>query len=243
MKYSFMVDEIRESTGARLLRNTTVDSSVWGELWGELLKSTAFQGALSSSTTVTESMAAETMPVWCIEMGRTTVDMVRDLRTFFGINVTETADILNVSRPMIYHYQKGIEPATENKRRLALLTSFVDEWQGFDASLIKSYLKIRQPEGKTLLDYLNEKEVNVVAVREIMRRATSPDRQMRETLVKSIGAETIHQRSDIAAERHAAGKPVYVADSANPNKIVQLLPDGTRIRGSMVNRKFAPDRG
>jgi len=135
-----------------------------------------------------------------------------------------------------------MEPAPENKRRLALLTSFVDEWQAFDVSLVQSYLKVRQPEGKTLLDYLNEEQVNVVAVREIMRRATAPDRRMRENLAKSIMAgETVKQRRDIAEERHAAGKPVYVADPNASHKIVQVLPDGTRIRGSMANRKFVPD--
>lgn len=242
MNYSYMFDEIRESTGARLLPNIAIDRSVWGELWGELLKTTAFQGALFSSTTITKSMAADAMPVWSIEMGRSTADMVHDLQAFFGINVKETADILNVSRPMVYHYQKGMEPAPENKRRLALLTSFVDEWQAFDVSLVQSYLKVRQPEGKTLLDYLNEEQVNVVAVREIMRRATAPDRRMRENLAKSIMAgETVKQRRDIAEERHAAGKPVYVADPNASHKIVQVLPDGTRIRGSMANRKFVPD--
>jgi predicted transcriptional regulator len=242
MNYSCMFDEIRDSTGARQVPNFAVDRSVWGELWSELLKTTAFQGGLFSSTTITKSMAAESMPVWSIEMGRSTADMVRDLQAFFGINVKETADILNVSRPMVYHYQKGMEPAPENKRRLTLLTSFVDEWQSSDASLIQSYLKARQPEGKTLLDYLNEKEVNVVAVREIMRRATVPDRRVREALAKSIVAgETMQQRRDIAQERHAAGKPVYVADLNAPGRIIQVLPDGTRIRGHMVHRKFVPD--
>lgn len=242
MNYSCMFDEIRDSTGARPLPNIAIDRSVWGELWAELLKTTAFQGGLFSSTTITKSMAAEAMPVWSIEMGRSTAEMVRDLQSFFGINVKETADILNVSRPMVYHYQKGMEPAPENRRRLALLTSFVDEWQSFDVSLVRSYLKVRQPEGKTLLDYLNEKEVDVVAVREIMRRATAPDRRMRETLAKNILAgESLQQRRDIAEERHAAGKPVYVADPSAPHRIVQVLPDGTRIRGSMINRKFVPD--
>jgi len=242
MNYSCMFDEIRESTGARPLSNIVIDRSVWGELWGELLKTTAFQGGLFSSTTITKSMAAEAMPVWSIEMGRSTADMVRDLQAFFGINVRETADILNVSRPMVYHYQKGMEPTPENRRRLALLTSFVDEWQAFDVSLVRNYLKVRQPEGKTLLDYLNEKEVNVVAVREIMRRATTPDRRMREALARNIAAgEAVQQRRDIVEERQATGKPVYVADPNAPHRIVQVLPDGTHIRGSIVNRKFVPD--
>jgi len=243
MNYSSMFSEARESTGTRPVANNASDKSVWGGLWGELFKATAFQGVLFSSTTITKSMsAADAVPVLSIEMGRSTADMVRDLQSFFGINVKETANILHVSRPMIYHYQKGMEPEPDNKRRLSLLTSFVDEWQAFDVSLVQSYLKVLQPEGKTLLDYLNEEQINVIAVREIMRRATASDRRMRENLAKNLMAgETVQQRRDIATERHAAGKPIYVADSSAPHKVIQVLPDGTRIRGSMKNRKFVPD--
>lgn len=242
MNYSCMFNEIRESTGSRQPENISSEKSVWGDLWGELVRTSAIHGILFSSTTITKSITAQAMPIWNIEMGRNTADMVRDVQAFFGVNVKETADILNVSRPMIYHYQKGMEPDSENKRRLTLLTSFVDEWEAFDASLVQSYLKVSQPEGKTLLDYLSDKEVNVTAVREIMRRATKPDRRMRESLARNIIAgETSEQRRDIAQERHAIGKAIYVANPAYPNKIVQVLPDGTNVPGRMINRKFVPD--
>src|SRR5665647_1875467 len=128
--------------------NNNPVKNIWGELWGELLRTTAIQGMLSSSATVTTSISSDSMPIWNIEMGRNTADMVRDLQAFFGINVKETAAILNVSRPMIYHYQKGMEP--DNKRRLALLTSLVDEWSAFDASLVQlSLIHISEPTRRT----------------------------------------------------------------------------------------------
>lgn len=213
----------------------------WDTLWSELLKTPAIL-KMPYCTAITVSISTEAMPFRNMERDRTTADMVNELQDFFGVNVTETADILNVSRPMIYHYQKGMEPAIENKRRLLLLNSLVNEWKALDASSVKYYLKVRQPEGKTLLDYLNDEDLNVVAVREVMHRATASDRRIREKLAqKIIVGETPEQKRDIAQRRHAAGKAVYIADSALPNKIVQVLPDGTHVRGNMVNRKFIPD--
>jgi hypothetical protein len=242
MSYFYISDEIKESTGARQFRNISSGRNVWDNLWGELLKTTFLHRALSSCTTVTRSIATEVVPVLSIEMRKTTADMVKELQNFFGINVKETADILKVSRPMIYHYQKGKEPAIDNKRRLVLLNSIVDEWDSLSTSAMKVHMKTRQPEGKTLFDYLNEENINITAIREIMRRATTSDRRIREDFAKSISAgETVEQRRDIARERHAAGKVVYVADPNFPNKIVQVHADGTRTLGRIINRKFVPE--
>ena len=53
--------------------------------------------------------------------------------------------------------------------------------------------------------------------------------------------ESIEERRDIVRERHLAGRPVYAGDPDNPGKLIQLLPDGRRVRGQMINRKFVPD--
>ena len=72
--------------------------------------------------------------------------------------------------------------------------------------------------------------------------STKPDRALRRDLADELSRkETIEERLDILRERHASGKPVYVGDPHNPGKLIQMLPDGRKIRGQMVNRKFVPD--
>lgn len=68
------------------------------------------------------------------------------------------------------------------------------------------------------------------------------DRALRRDLADELSREeTIEARRDIVRERHASGKPVYVGDPSRPGKLIQLLPDGQRIRGQMMGRKFVPD--
>lgn len=47
-------------------------------------------------------------------------------------------------------------------------------------------------------------------------------------------------KMDIAKERWANGKSVYIADPDNPTSIIRVLPDGTHIKGQLVNREFIP---
>ena len=72
--------------------------------------------------------------------------------------------------------------------------------------------------------------------------STKPDWVLRRDLADELSREeTIEERLDIVRERHAAGKPVYVGDPHSLGKLIQMLPDGRRIRGQMVNRQFVPD--
>lgn len=67
------------------------------------------------------------------------------------------------------------------------------------------------------------------------------DRALRRDLADELSREeTIEARRDIVRERHVSGKPVYVGDPDNPGKLIQMLPNGRKIRGQMVNRVFLP---
>ncbi len=71
--------------------------------------------------------------------------------------------------------------------------------------------------------------------------ATS-DSALRRNLADELRREeTIEERRDIVRARHHSGHPVYVGDPDNPGKLIQLLPDGRKICGQIVNRKFMPD--
>ena len=68
------------------------------------------------------------------------------------------------------------------------------------------------------------------------------ERALRRDLAYELSREeTIEARRDVVRERHISGKPVYVGDPDKPGKLIQMLPNGRRIRGQMVNRQFLPD--
>lgn len=214
----------------------------YSRIWSKVLIPSALAGAMVFSTATGKVIATDTTLVWPEEQGHSVAEIVKQMRSVFSLNVVETSKVLRVSRQMIYNYQQGIEPQPDKKRRLSILAELANEWQNIDPTFVKSYIRSLQPEGKTLLDYLQEDNVDVVAVREILKRATSSDRKRRESLLASLHqGETLEARRDIAEDRKATGKPIYIADPDNPSKIVQVLPDGTRTRGVMVNRRFVPE--
>ena len=53
--------------------------------------------------------------------------------------------------------------------------------------------------------------------------------------------QSSEERLDIVRERHKAGKPVIVGDPKAPGSLIQILPNGRRIHGRMVKRRFVPD--
>jgi hypothetical protein len=55
--------------------------------------------------------------------------------------------------------------------------------------------------------------------------------------------ESVHRGEQFTATRHylqQQDQPLYEADPSDPEGIVQVQPDGSRRRGSMVNRQFQP---
>jgi len=51
---------------------------------------------------------------------------------------------------------------------------------------------------------------------------------------------TTDDRETAKALIHASGTPLYETDPNHPGLLVQVLPDGTRTLGHMVNRRFVP---
>ena len=144
---------------------------------------------------------------------------------------------------MIYHYRDGMEPELENKRRLQTLAEFANEFKWVLKEPLTALLKAEQPEGRTLLDYLSDRHLNIPVVRRVVQRdIDAADEALRKRFADSmIRGQTPDERRDIVRERHKAGKPVYVGDPGSPGRLIQILPSGRRVHGRMVKRQFIPD--
>jgi len=160
-------------------------------------------------------------------------------RTFTS-SPSDLAKILHVTRQMIYHYRSGMEPAVEKSRRVRLIAELADYTAMLTHSSLEPILKLPQPGGSTLLNLLSKESPDVPQLRRILARV-SEDLEKRKKVAASLGYATPHDRQDIMRDRHAQGKPIYVTDPQAPDKIVQIRPDQTRVRGHMVNRVFVPD--
>lgn len=221
--------------------------TAWWTIWSEILHThTHAVKQLQQSTgscivfvsLVSSTVAAEARIVDVKEA-------LNYIEIMFGSSATNLAKILRVSRPMIYKYRKGMKQTVKNNRRMQDLAKFSYNWSSVIEYSFEAHLKTLQPEGKTLLDFLSAEQLDFILLNHVLLRCLDKsrnDRILREALAEQLGRDKpIEERLDIVHERHAAGKPVYVGDPNKPGKLIQLQPDGRRIRGSLENRKFIPD--
>ena len=142
------------------------------------------------------------------------------LEVAFGASATHLAPILRVSGPMIYHYRNGMEPSAESKRQLQALAEFTNDWISQLDHSFEADLKTVQPEGRSLLDYLSDLELDFVALRKLINRSLEGrrrDRALRNQLADELTrGETIEARKDTFRDRHVSAKPFYVGDPDTP---------------------------
>jgi hypothetical protein len=243
------VRQTNEQTGARYFSavpdsaNREEGKHCWATLWSEAFLTQHFSIRTQNSAPLLVSIAIEGLTTAMTQVNINIEAMMSSLEKLFGNSATDLAKILRVSRPMIYHYRKGIEPSTENRRRLQTLVDLAGDYPLGVTQPLKKHLRTRQPEGRTLLDFLSDEELNTEALRLMLQRVVkSSDATLRNRLAHELARqENNKERKDILRARHAEGKPVYIGDPDTPGKLIQVRPDGQRIRGRMVNRQFVPD--
>ena len=250
MSYMATADSVPSQSGTFLAwpsieeRAAPENFTAWQEIWSETLRTHALRALPRSTGSWIICIPCETIPVRAAYVGLTR-EWLGKVEVAFGRSATNLAQILRVSRPMIYHYRKGMESTAENRRRLKALAEFTNDWIPQIDDSLEVNLKTEQPEGRSLLDYLSDPELDFVALRRVINRSLEDrrrDRALRQLVADELSRkETLEERLDIVRERHGSGEPVYVGDPDNLGKLIQMLPDGRRIRGQMVNRQFVPD--
>ena len=247
MSYAAIHADI-DQTGRRLDTATpnpapTPGWTTWHGVWSEMFRTQAIRSLPRTTATLVICYAVEALPIAELILVGTTTKMLSAIEQMFGSSASDMAKMLKVSRPMIYHYRDGMEPSPENRRRLQTLAVLASEFNWLGNEPLSGLLKVKQPEGKTLLEFLSDDQLDVPAVRRVLERnIKTADKALRNHLAAAlIHGETSEQRSDIVRERHKAGRPIYVGDPEAPGKLIQILPNGRRVRGRMVKRRFVPD--
>ena len=65
------------------------------------------------------------------------------------------------------------------------------------------------------------------------------DKELRELLAQELSRkESIETRMDVAKANWSEGLPIYIGSSEFPGLLEEVHPDGRRVLGAMVNRKF-----
>lgn len=135
-------------------------------------------------------------------------DSVTMLRSVLGMNVSDTARILDVERPTIYAWLSGrADPQPHNRARLAELVSVLEEYRGRKMPA-KDALRAPWGDGKSVVDLLAERFVPTVEVHRRLhqlldqqRSAGEPGQGLPESrtrrLSKARGIPMVEQRDEI----------------------------------------------
>lgn len=228
----------------------TKNSERWFSLWEELcrIQPVVEASRLSSTATFDGTIEFPYELIWSVPSPRTIPEELKLIEEALSVTVKELAELLRVSRPMIYHWRTGMEPSRENRARIEAVARLAADWAQMDKVPLGQRLHFKQAEGNTLMDLLSNEVLDVSAIRVVMKRLVGTKKigtsevAARELLLRSITeGETAAARVDIVQERKAAGKPSYIGDAKNHGKLIEILPDGTRRSGRMVKRRFVPD--
>lgn len=222
----------------------------WFVLWEELcrIQPAAETSRLNPTATFDGKIEFPYELIWNVPSPRTIPEEINLIEEALGVTVKELAELLRVSRPMIYHWRAGMEPSRENRARIEAIARLADDWIQMDKAPLGQRLHLKQAEGNTLIDLLSDEVLDVSAIRVVMKRLVGVHKTgaseiaARESLLRSIAeGEPAEIRADVIQERKAAGKLSYVGDAKIPGRLIEILPDGTRRSGHMVKRKFVPD--
>src|SRR6266498_1103711 len=122
MNYAQLQNQVCNQTGGWFTpvnETSPREWSGWESLWS-VLRTRCFM-AVTGTTGSLVMCYFETLPMSeksGVLLGDGTKKMLKTIENVFGPSVSDMARILNVSRPMVYHYRAGMEPELENKRRL-----------------------------------------------------------------------------------------------------------------------------
>jgi transcriptional regulator with XRE-family HTH domain len=120
-------------------------------------------------------------------------DQVSALKMWLGLSISDLANVLHVQRPTIYQWLSGTEPRRNNLQRLSRLYGVAIQWRDLSNEPPGSYLRAPILDGRSLVDLMCEKEINLGQISSLLRR-------IHERLVSDLTAKS--QRSISARLAH-----------------------------------------
>jgi hypothetical protein len=112
------------------------------------------------------------------------------IKQSLSLNMTQLARVLGVERPTVYSWIGGISlPQANNEERLVKLYSIARDWRRASSAPVGEYLSRSFDDGRSLLDWLSDADLNLLAIQNSLT-------EIRSQLVQS--AQTSPRRRSVA---------------------------------------------
>jgi len=127
-------------------------------------------------------------------------EVVADIRSALSLQIKELAEILGVQRPTIYSWLQGNQkPQEHNRDRLIQLQRVAAIWNGFNhLPLGKAVREKLNSDGKSLVDFLKQESLDIVAIESHMRAMS--DQLSKQILAPSEQKKSVRELATIAGQ-------------------------------------------
>ncbi len=134
---------------------------------------TGFQSGLSSASinALAEMWAPTTAgpaPQRAEQLGFQAQDLLTEVRSRIGLNITQLAGALRVERPTIYAWLRGEQPNQSNRSRLEELAGVSELWAQLSVAPGSASLSRRIQSGETVLEALSAGTIDKESIRQVL---------------------------------------------------------------------------
>ncbi len=135
----------------------------------QLIVFIAHVGPSSTSTTSDspcKSQASESSPAMKLSVAQ----MLIDIRSSFGIGVSQLAKFLQVERPTVYAWlQSRNDPRSDNRKRIKTIWDIAEEWASNGLPALAAALDQVIADGKTIREQLEQEHLRIFVVNRAIR--------------------------------------------------------------------------
>lgn len=91
-----------------------------------------------------------------------------DIKYYFGISISDLANVLHVQRPAIYEWLEGVNPREDNRERILNIYRYAQFWKSQSNAPIKKHIREPMEDGKSLFELLSSEIFDDIKVKDAM---------------------------------------------------------------------------
>ena len=126
-------------------------------------------------------------------------EQVAGIQRYLSMNVTDLSKALQVARPTVYGWMRGVEPHHFNLERITQVYRISRSWRAMSSVPIGVYLNVRLPNRESVIEQLSKQRIDEAAIRESLALIkialdNEPRRQSIAELARARGLSTVNMR-------------------------------------------------
>ena len=117
-------------------------------------------------------------------------EQLAGIKRYLSMNVTDLSKALQVARPTVYGWIRGVEPHDFNLERITQVYRISRSWRAMSSVPIGAYLNVRLPDRGSVIEQLSEERIDETAVSEsfALIKAVLAKEPRRQSIADAAGA-------------------------------------------------------